>query len=445
MTSPQKLSRNRRLQPVSSFYRTTDLSRNCTLTPFFPVFPANVTIDGKNARVYVDGTFEALTEVGAGVQDVAVEATDKAGNVTSETWRVDNGPASGAVPTHDLEGNLLTDGHYIYTWDARNRMTSVTVGGDTWTFTYDGQNRRIAESKNSTPVRECIWHDTSVIEERLPNGIKHRFWTGGIEILDASNQQTGKRLLLHDHLGSTRVMVEGTSGTITASYDYAPWGQRAKIVGAEYWGAGYTGHWWHESGLSLAVYRPYDPRTGRWPSRDPIEEKGGVNLYAIALNSPISFLDSSGKAPVAFAVTTAITKTHRWPWVPASALGVKTHHAVVVDDNTGAILNEHKFTGTTFGIPASSRLASSITLINPCFLRVRMTGWAQNNANPFLNSIDYDLTFTVNSLISRVALHGKHDGYPSYTASALGGAYGFLEIDPSRLAPPMEIDVFERW
>ncbi len=35
MTSPQKLSRNRRLQPVSSFYRTTDLSRNCTLTPFF--------------------------------------------------------------------------------------------------------------------------------------------------------------------------------------------------------------------------------------------------------------------------------------------------------------------------------------------------------------------------------------------------------------------------
>ncbi len=257
--------------------------------------PANVTLNGKNARVYADGTFEALTEVGAGVQDVAVQATDKAGNVTSETWRVDNGSASGAVPTHDLEGNLLTDGHYTYTWDARNRMTSVTVGSDTWTFTYDGQNRRIAESKNSTPVREWIWDGTRVMEERLADGTKHRLWTGGIEILSSSNQQTGKRFTVTDHLGSTRVVADGTSGTVSASYDYAPWGQRTRISGAEdYWGTGYTGHWWHESGLSLAVFRPYDPRTGRWPSRDPIEEKGGLNIYQYVFNGPVIASDELG-------------------------------------------------------------------------------------------------------------------------------------------------------
>ncbi len=235
--------------------------------------PANVTINGQNARVYADGTFEALTELGAGVHDVPVQATDQAGNVTSETWRVDNGPASGAVPTHDAEGNLLTDGYYTYTWDARNRMESVSAGTDTWTFQYDGQNRRISESKNGNPVREWVWHGTRVIEERLPNGSKHRFWTGGIEILDNTHTQTGKRLLLHDHLGSTRVVVDGITGTVTARYDHAPWGQRTIISGSEDWGAGYTGHWWHESGLSLAVYRPYDPRTGRWPSRDPIGER----------------------------------------------------------------------------------------------------------------------------------------------------------------------------
>ena len=28
-------------------------------------------------------------------------------------------------------------------------------------------------------------------------------------------------------------------------------------------------------------YRYYDPVTGRWPSRDPIEDNGGVNLYGM--------------------------------------------------------------------------------------------------------------------------------------------------------------------
>jgi RHS repeat-associated protein len=33
-------------------------------------------------------------------------------------------------------------------------------------------------------------------------------------------------------------------------------------------------------------YRYYDPSTGRWPSRDPIGEKGGVNLYGMVGNKP---------------------------------------------------------------------------------------------------------------------------------------------------------------
>ncbi|MFZ4595177.1 MAG: RHS repeat-associated core domain-containing protein [Verrucomicrobiaceae bacterium] len=256
--------------------------------------PANVTIAGQNARVYTDGTFEALTNVGPGMQNVPMQATDQAGNTTSQTWRVDNGPAGNVTTSHDTEGNLLTDGRYTYTWDARNRMTSVTVGSDTWTFTYDGQNRRTAESKNGTSVREWVWVGTRVMEERLAIGIKHRFWTGGIEVLNASSTQTAKRLQVADHLGSTRATVDGTSGTVTASYAFNPWGKRTRIQGTEDWGTGYTGHWWHESDLSLAVYRPYDPNSGRWPSRDPIEEAGGLNLYEMVRNDPISQIDKLG-------------------------------------------------------------------------------------------------------------------------------------------------------
>jgi hypothetical protein len=42
------------------------------------------------------------------------------------------------------------------------------------------------------------------------------------------------------------------------------------------------------------LYRYYDPVTGRWPSRDPIEEEGGINLYGFAGNDGVNKLDYLG-------------------------------------------------------------------------------------------------------------------------------------------------------
>jgi RHS repeat-associated protein len=41
-------------------------------------------------------------------------------------------------------------------------------------------------------------------------------------------------------------------------------------------------------------YRYYDSVTGRWPSRDPIEEMGGMNLYGFVKNKPPNFVDLLG-------------------------------------------------------------------------------------------------------------------------------------------------------
>ena len=42
-------------------------------------------------------------------------------------------------------------------------------------------------------------------------------------------------------------------------------------------------------------YRYYDPQTGRWPSRDPIGERGGVNLYGFVGNDGVNQIDYLGQ------------------------------------------------------------------------------------------------------------------------------------------------------
>jgi RHS repeat-associated protein len=52
------------------------------------------------------------------------------------------------------------------------------------------------------------------------------------------------------------------------------------------------------AGVPYYGYRWYDPVTGRWLSRDPIEEEGGVNLYGFVKNKPFGYIDKLGEVPI---------------------------------------------------------------------------------------------------------------------------------------------------
>src|SRR5205823_10578268 len=77
-----------------------------------------------------------------------------------------------------------------------------------------------------------------------------------------------------------------------------PYGKRTKLSGTLDVDFGYTGHYYHApSGLDLTLYRAYSPVLGRWLSRDPIGESGGLNLYGYVFNNPVNLDDPLGLDP----------------------------------------------------------------------------------------------------------------------------------------------------
>ncbi len=94
-----------------------------------------------------------------------------------------------------------------------------------------------------------------------------------------------------------------TTGAIAAHYEYDPFGKTTVATGPK---ANDFAHRFSTkpidvtTGLYYYAYRFYDPLTGRWPSRDPIVESGGVNLYGFCYNNPNYWFDYMGRQPGAY-------------------------------------------------------------------------------------------------------------------------------------------------
>lgn len=87
------------------------------------------------------------------------------------------------------------------------------------------------------------------------------------------------------------------AGTRVAEYVYGPFGQLLSAEGelADVNPFRFSSEYADdETGLVYYNYRYYSPQLGRWTKRDPIEEKGGVNLYNMCNNSTITNMDLLG-------------------------------------------------------------------------------------------------------------------------------------------------------
>ena len=97
-----------------------------------------------------------------------------------------------------------------------------------------------------------------------------------------------------DHLASVREMVNG-SGAIVSRLHYDTYGKMDIVSGTNLPTNQFTNDYYHTtSGLYLTKYRAYDSSAGRWLSRDPIQEKGGINLYEYVDNDSANAIDQEG-------------------------------------------------------------------------------------------------------------------------------------------------------
>src|SRR5690606_23453011 len=104
---------------------------------------------------------------------------------------------------------------------------------------------------------------------------------------------------LYDGNGNVLAALHDTGSTtaVAAAYHYDPFGKPLLSSGdyaAENPFRFSTKYFDKETGFYYYGYRYYDPVTGRWPSRDPIGERGGVNLYGFVDNSTLGGVDFLG-------------------------------------------------------------------------------------------------------------------------------------------------------
>ena len=85
----------------------------------------------------------------------------------------------------------------------------------------------------------------------------------------------GAQFAAYDANGNIAALVSATNGTVTANYEYGPFGEVIRATGPMAKLNPFrfsTKYQDDESDLLYYGYRYYNPSTGRWLSRDPIDE-----------------------------------------------------------------------------------------------------------------------------------------------------------------------------
>jgi RHS repeat-associated protein len=206
-------------------------------------------------------------------------------------------------PFYDLDGNLTGDGgNWTYNWNNENRLASATDGSRTIHFTYDYQGRLVKKDDGRT-IEVYVydgWNRIATFDSQVSTLSLQVSYLWGLDLSGSFQGAGGVGGLLkegtlypiYDANGNITQKLN-SKGTAIMHVDYDPFGNI--VVGVLIGEYGFSTKplvddldWYYYG------FRYYDPVTGRWPNRDPIGERGGLNLYGFVGNNPIRWYDFLG-------------------------------------------------------------------------------------------------------------------------------------------------------
>ena len=211
-------------------------------------------------------------------------------------------------PTYDADGNMLTGiMGWSYGWNGENRLISAENGDTRLEFSYDYMGRRFEKkvyTANVLTKHEKFVYDgyklIQVLDALNSDAVTMAFaWHPESTGLDTpfSMMYDGETYYYVTDGNKNVMSLIDAAGTKVAEYVYDPFGRLLSSTGelAEINPFRFSSEYHDdETGLVYYNYRYYSPELGRWISRDPIEEEGGVNLYAMVENSPVNKIDLYG-------------------------------------------------------------------------------------------------------------------------------------------------------
>ena len=224
--------------------------------------------------------------------------------------------SSGESYTYDANGNMTQRVENGITWtqtyNAENRLATLSDASTTWAFSYDGDGSRVAQVvTNGTNVVQTKYFAAGAYEETndgTATTTKKYYSIAGQNI--AMDDGSGMKYLLTDHLGSM-VGVTDTTGDLISQQRYLPFGEIRQDIGSitqtdfgyiipsEASGTGQRNL--PETGLMDYKARMYDPSLKRFIQPDSIVPGAGNpqswNRYAYVKNSPVVYNDPSGHIP----------------------------------------------------------------------------------------------------------------------------------------------------
>ena len=240
-------------------------------------------------------------------------------NGANEITSVTN-PAGVVQPACDKVGNQTFDiapgnwdTRYELKWDAWNRIVEVRNGSTlVQTNAYDGLTRRVTSADGTGTTHYYYNTAWRAVEQYLNSGtsperrhlwgLRSRWDLVKREIYDGGSLDE-IRYVLYDAMDPVAICDD--QGTITARFEYSPFG-RVSFMNPNFSAATTPADWdflFHgefldsPSGYYNYGYRFYNTATGRWPSRDPIGEWSGINLYGFVENNGVNEWDVLGQTP----------------------------------------------------------------------------------------------------------------------------------------------------